>query len=72
MITKNDLLNYLGGTNINCARKLGYTGTRADNNINRLPDILTKRQLDAIIVRMKVKRIKVPPHWVIKNDKAER
>lgn len=64
MITKQDLLNNLGGTYSNVARKLGYVGIRADNNISRLPDVLTDRQLDVIFMRMKANRIKIPPHWL--------
>ena len=46
------------------AIRLGYNSTRPDNNIIRLPEVLTKRQADAIIMRMKAKRIKVPPEWL--------
>jgi hypothetical protein len=65
MITKNDLLSHLGGTYSNCARKLGYSGPRADNNISRLPEVLTDRQAAAIMLRMKAKRIKIPPEWLV-------
>lgn len=63
MITKQDLLDNLGGTYSNVAKKLGYTGFRADNNISRLPDVLTHRQIRVIIMRMKANRIKVPKEW---------
>lgn len=63
MVTKQDLLNHLGGTYSNVARKLGYIGFRADNNISRLPDILTDRQIKVVILRMKARRIKVPKGW---------
>jgi len=63
MITKQDLLNNLGGTYSNVARKLGYVGNRADNNISRLPDILTDRQIAVIFMRMKAARIKIPNAW---------
>lgn len=63
MITKQELLEYLGGTHSSVARKLGYTGKRADNNIIRLPDILTNRQRDIVFMRMKAMRIKIPLHW---------
>lgn len=64
MITKQSLLDNLGGTHSKVARKLGYVGNRADNNIIRLPDILTERQANVIIMRMKAKRIPVPKDWV--------
>lgn len=64
MITKQKILNYLGGTHSKVARRLGYKGPRADNNIIRLPDILTPRQCDSIILRMKAKRIPVPKEWL--------
>ena len=64
MITKQDLLNHLGGTYTNVARKLGYAHVRADNNISRLPGVLTERQLAVIIMRMRARRIKVPAHWI--------
>ena len=61
---KQDLITYLGGTAMTAAIRLGYNSTRPDNNIIRLPEVLTKRQADAIIMRMKAKRIKVPPEWL--------
>ena len=64
MITRQQLLNYCGGTYANVARKLGYKGPRADNNIRQLPDILTDRQAGVIIMRMKAKRIAVPKEWL--------
>ena len=63
MVTKQNLLDYLGGTYSNVARKLGYVGIRGDNNISRLPDVLTDRQLGVIKMRMLAKRIKIPNHW---------
>lgn len=63
MITKQQLIEYLGGSAIKAANSLGYKHKRADNNINRLPDVLTDKQSDAIILRMKAKRIKVPHEW---------
>lgn len=64
MITKQDLLNRLGGTYTNVAHNLGYTGFRPDNNISRLPDVLTDRQAGVIRMRMKAKRIKIPKEWL--------
>lgn len=64
MITKQDLLNNLGGTYSNVARKLGYTGFRADNNISRLPSVLTEKQVAVILMRMRARRIKVPAGWL--------
>lgn len=64
MITRQQLLDYLGGTYSSVAHKLGYKNKRADNNIRQLPDVLTERQRDAIILRMKAKRIKVPASWI--------
>lgn len=47
------------------ARKLGYKHARSDNNLRKLPDILTTSQATAIVLRMKANRIKVPKHWVV-------
>jgi uncharacterized SAM-dependent methyltransferase len=63
MIKKADLIKLLGGSPVNVAARLGYDGIRADNNITRLPDVLTKRQDAVIIMRMKAKRIAVPDKW---------
>jgi hypothetical protein len=63
MVTKQQILNHMGGTCSNVARKLGYAGPRADNNISRLPDVLTDKQISAIVMRMRAKRIKVPEYW---------
>lgn len=63
MITKQNLLDHLGGTYTNVARKLGYKGFRADNNITRLPDVLTDNQVGVILMRMRARRIKVPASW---------
>ena len=64
MIKKSELIEYLGGTAMNAACRLGYDTIRPDNNITRLPDVLTKRQDKVIIMRMKAKRIAVPDGWV--------
>ena len=64
MITKLELINYLGGSNSSAAKELGYTGYRADNNVSRLPYVLTDRQLGVIIMRMRSRRIKVPTEWL--------
>lgn len=52
---------------MSAACRLGYDTIRPDNNITRLPDVLTKRQLDVIIMRMRAKREKIPAHWLIEN-----
>lgn len=62
-IVKKKLIELLGGTNTTAARALGYSGLRADNNISRLPDVLTERQSASIVLRMKANRIKVPVEW---------
>lgn len=67
MIKKSELIEYLGGTSVRAAHSLGYTCYRAENNINRLPDVLTERQVNLVIMRMKAKRIKVPVHWLNKK-----
>lgn len=64
MIKKIDLIKRLGGTAMIAAVRLGYNTARPDNNITRLPDILTKRQTAVIIMRMKAKRIAVPTRWM--------
>lgn len=68
MVTKAQILDYLGGEKKSCgevARKLGYKHPRSDNNIRNLPDVLSEGQADAIIMRMKANRIKVPKHWTV-------
>lgn len=62
---KQKLIEYLGGSAQSAAKKLGYTGYRGDNNITRLPDTLTARQCDVIIMRMKANRIKLPPELAL-------
>jgi predicted GIY-YIG superfamily endonuclease len=62
-IKKQDLLALFNGSSSYAAKKLGYDGTRADNNIIRLPEILSIRQAEKIILRMKANRIKIPKHW---------
>lgn len=49
---------------MSAACRLGYDTIRPDNNITRLPDVLTKRQLDVIIMRLRAKREKIPPRWL--------
>lgn len=66
MITKDMLHKLLGKSNADVAKRLGYTGYRADNNISRLPAILTNRQARVIIMRMRAENIKVPKSWM--ND----
>lgn len=58
--TKQQLIEYLGGTPVLAAKKLGYDGYRGENNIYSLPDVLTARQCRVIVMRMKAARIKVP------------
>ena len=60
---KQELIDLLGGTTSKAAKRLGYTGWRADNNVSRLPDTLTERQSRVIIMRLKAKRIKYPNEW---------
>lgn len=57
---KQDLIDYLGGTPSEAAKRLGYSGYRADNNITRLPVKLTPKQCDVIIMRMKANKIRLP------------
>lgn len=64
MIKKSDLIEYLGGTPMNAACRLGYDTIRPDNNITRLPKILTAQQEKVIRMRMKSKRIKIPAEWL--------
>jgi hypothetical protein len=64
MIKKSELIKYLGGTAMNAACQLGYDVIRPDNNITRLPDILTKRQQGVILMRMKANRIPIPDKWL--------
>lgn len=64
MIKKAELIKLLGGSSVTVASRLGYEGIRADNNISRLPDVLTKRQASVVIMRMKAKRIAVPAGWL--------
>lgn len=56
-MNKKPLIEYLGGTAEKAAFKLGYTHR---NNIQRLSDPLTPRQVQTITMRMKAKRIKIP------------
>jgi hypothetical protein len=63
MFTKQQLIEHIGGSYSEIAKKLGYKHRRADNNIARLPDLLTERQQDAIMFRMRAKRIKIPVEW---------
>ena len=63
MIKKTSLIKYLGGTAMIAAYRLGYDTIRPDNNITRLPDVLTKRQATVIIMRMKANRIDIPAGW---------
>ncbi len=61
---KQTLIDYLGGTPSKAAKMLDYSHKRADNNITRLPDDLTARQITVIIMRMRAKRIPVPKEWL--------
>jgi len=62
MITKDKLIAYFGTAQI-AAEQLGYGAVRGDNNITRLPDVLTKRQASAILMRMRAANIKIPKGW---------
>jgi hypothetical protein len=59
---KYDLVKYLGGNVIKAAEKLGYIHR---NSIYQLPETLTDRQAKCVMMRMKAKRIKIPPEWLI-------
>jgi hypothetical protein len=59
-MNKRKLIEYLGGTCEKAAHRLGYASDNARNNIQRLSDPLTDRQVQTIIMRMKAKRIKIP------------
>lgn len=67
MIKKSELIEYLGGTAMSAGCMLGYDCIRPDNNITRLPTVLTKRQAGVIIMRMKAAGIRIPRKWRFKN-----
>lgn len=61
-MNKYKLIEYLGGTAEKAAIRLGYSpneGVR--NNVQRLSNPLTERQCKTMIMRMKAKRIRIPP-----------
>lgn len=62
-MNKRKLIEYLGGTCEKAAYKLGYASDNARNNIQRLSNPLTKRQVQTITMRMKANRIKIPKDW---------
>ena len=64
MIKKSELIEYLGGSAMNAGCRLGYDHIRPDNNIIRLPDVLTKRQAGVIIMRMRANNIPIPRKWL--------
>jgi len=59
-MNKKTLIEYLGGTCEKAALRLGYTHR---NNVQRLANPLTARQVQTITMRMKAKRIKIPSEW---------
>lgn len=60
---KKKLIDYLGGSCAKAANRLGYVSANARNNIQRLSNPLTPRQVQTITMRMKANRIKIPAEW---------
>lgn len=61
-MNKYKLIEYLGGTAEKAAIRLGYSPNKgARNNVQRLSNPLTERQCRTITMRMKAKRIRIPP-----------
>jgi len=56
-MNKFKLIAHLGGNCAKAASRLGYTHR---NNIQRLSNPLTDRQVKTIVMRMKAKRIPIP------------